>query len=258
MISSLQNRVALITGASKGIGKGIARTFAGLGAKLLLVGRDASGGERTSAELQANGTQASFYQADVADLASMQSAAAAAVERYGQLDILCANAGIFPSASLADMPGDQWDEVFRINVKGMLFSVQACLPFLRKSEAGRIVLISSITGPVTGFPGWSHYGASKAAQLGFLRTAALELAPDGITINAVLPGNVETEGMVALGEDYRQQMIRSIPLRRLGTPEDIGFAAAFLASREASFITGQTLIVDGGQVLPESVLALET
>jgi 3-oxoacyl-[acyl-carrier protein] reductase len=129
------------------------------------------------------------------------------------------------------------------------------LPFLRKSNAGRIVVTSSITGPITGFPGWSHYGASKAAQIGFIRTAAIELSQYGITINAVLPGNIETEGLSELGENYRRQMINSIPLKRLGTPDDVGFAVSFFASPEAGFITGQTLVVDGGQVLPESPIA---
>jgi 3-oxoacyl-[acyl-carrier protein] reductase len=123
---------------------------------------------------------------------------------------------------------------------------------LADSGRGRIVVTSSITGPTTGFPGWSHYGASKAAQLGFIRTAAIELAPKKITINAVLPGNVITEGLEAQGQDYLDTMSASIPLRRLGTPADIGHAALFFASEEAGYITGQTLVVDGGQVLPES------
>ena len=225
---------------------------------MLLVSRDASAGEKASAELRAGGARAAFRAGDITDLASMQNAAGEAIRRYGKLDILCANAGIFPAAALTDLSGDQWDEVFNVNVKGTLFSVQACLPFLRKSDAGRIVVTSSITGPITGFPGWSHYGASKAAQLGFIRTAAIELSQDGITINAVLPGNIETEGLKELGESYRQQMISSIPLKRLGTPDDVGFAVAFFASPEAGFITGQTLVVDGGQVLPESLAALAT
>ena len=143
-----------------------------------------------------------------------------------------------------------------VNVKGTFFAVTACLPALIASGRGRVVLTSSITGPITGFPGWSHYGASKAAQLGFLRTAAIELAPHGITVNAVLPGNVLTEGLADLGEEYLAGMARSIPLGRLGTVADIGNAALFLATAEAGYITGQTLVVDGGQVLPESLDAL--
>ena len=119
-----------------------------------------------------------------------------------------------------------------------------------------MILTSSITGPITGYPGWTHYGASKAGQLGFMRTAAIELAGDKITVNAVLPGNIMTEGLAALGEEYVSGMTSAIPLRRLGTVDEIGYAALFLASDEAGYITGQTLVVDGGQVLPESPEAL--
>ena len=127
---------------------------------------------------------------------------------------------------------------------------------MRKQQHGRVVLTSSITGPVTGFPGWAHYGASKAGQLGFMRSAALEYARFGITINAVMPGNILTEGLQAQGETYLAQMRAAIPTHTLGTPRDIGTAVCFLASDEAAYITGQTLIVDGGQVLPESPEAL--
>ena len=187
----------------------------------------------------------------------MAAMAAAAVERHGGLDILCANAGIFPMAKLADMTADDWDQVMGTNLKGMFLAVQACLPALQRSGRGRVVVTSSITGPITGLPGWSHYGASKAGQLGFVRTAAIELARHQITINAVLPGNVMTEGLVDLGQDYLDAMTASVPLRRLGSVEDIGNAALFFASDEAAYITGQTLVVDGGQVLPESLSALE-
>ena len=115
-----------------------------------------------------------------------------------------------------------------------------------------MILTSSITGPITGFPRWSHYGASKAAQLGFMRTAAIELAPHGITVNAVLPGNIFTEGLADMGEEYIAGMTRAIPAGALGKPEDIGHLAAFLATVEAGYITGQAIAVDGGQVLPES------
>jgi len=117
---------------------------------------------------------------------------------------------------------------------------------------GRVILTSSITGPITGFPGWTHYGASKAGQLGFLRTAAIELARDDITVNAVLPGNIMTEGLAGMGEDYVAGMTAAIPMRKLGSVADIGYAALFFATDEAAYITGQTIVVDGGQVLPES------
>jgi len=171
--------------------------------------------------------------------------------------VLCANAGIFPAVSLAEMTDENIDEVLGTNLRGTILSVQACLPALAASGHGRVVVTSSITGPITGFPGWAHYGASKAGQLGFLRTAAIELAASDITINAVLPGNIATEGLDELGEDYLASMTASIPLRRLGTVEEIGYTALFLATDEAGYITGQTIVVDGGQVLPESLAALD-
>ena len=128
---------------------------------------------------------------------------------------------------------------------------------LAASGHGRVVVTSSITGPITGYPGWSHYGASKAAQLGFLRTAAIELAPRRITINAIMPGNIATEGLDDMGADYIAGMEAASPQHRLGSVADIGNAALFFASEEAGYITGQTLVVDGGQVLPESPAALE-
>jgi 3-oxoacyl-[acyl-carrier protein] reductase len=180
-----------------------------------------------------------------------------AVERYGGIDILCCNAGVFPSAKLGEMRPADWDQVLDINLKGTFLSVSACLPSLRARGKGRIIVTSSITGPITGYPGWSHYGASKAGQLGFIRTAAIELATRNITINAVLPGNIRTEGVEGLGADYIERMTSAIPQRRLGSVEDVAYAALFLASDEAAFISGQTIIVDGGQVLPESHMALD-
>ena len=140
--------------------------------------------------------------------------------------------------------------------KGTFLSVQAAIPYLKASDQGRIVLTSSITGPVTGFPGWTHYGATKAGQLGFMRTACIELAKYGITVNAVMPGNIITEGLVGMGEDYQKAMAASVPLKRLGSVADIGHAALYFASKEAGYVTGQTIIVDGGQILPESLDAL--
>ena len=177
---------------------------------------------------------------------------ATVAERLGGLDVLCANAGIFPAAKLEDMSGAEWDEVLATNLKGTFLAVKTALPHLKRSDQARVVITSSITGPITGFPGWTHYGASKAGQLGFLRTAAIELAARNITINAVMPGNIVTEGLDELGPEYRQKMESMIPQRRLGTVEDIGNAALFLATDEAGYITGQTIVVDGGQTLPES------
>jgi 3-oxoacyl-[acyl-carrier protein] reductase len=255
LFNSIANRSVVVTGASKGIGFGIARVFAEAGAHVLLVSRNLEAAESAAAELRAQGAQAYGLAADISDENDCAAMAAAAVERLGGIDILCANAGIFPEHRLEDLTSAAIDNVLATNVKGTILSVHACLPALKASHHGRIVLTSSITGPITGFPGWSHYGASKAAQLGFMRTAAIELAPHNITINAVLPGNVASEGVVDLGEDYIAQMTAAVPMKRLGTVTDIGNAALFFATDEASYITGQSLIVDGGQILPESLEA---
>jgi 3-oxoacyl-[acyl-carrier protein] reductase len=253
MFTSLAGKSVIVTGGSKGIGKGIARVFARAGCKVLVVSRHLNEAEASAREL---GGSASGFAADVTDMKSMEAMARAAAERHGGIDVLCANAGIFPPARLEEMTDEQWDLVLNTNLKGTFHSVKACLPYLKNSKQGRIVITSSITGPVTGFPGWTHYGATKAGQLGFMRTACMELAKYGITVNAVMPGNILTEGLIGMGEDYQKSMAASIPLKRLGDVEDIGNAALFLATKEASYITGQTIIVDGGQIIPESLDAL--
>lgn len=250
-------RSILVTGGSRGIGKGIAAVFCRQGERVAVLGRDAAAGDACVAELGQTGNPPSFLRGDVRDREAMQRAAAAIAERHGGLDVLCCNAGQFPQVALETMEEEQWDALFATNLKGMLFSIQACLPLLKQSQAGRIVLTSSITGPITGYPGWSHYGASKAGMLGFMRTAAMELAPFGITINAVMPGSIKTEAVAELGEAFEQGTSRVIPLQRFCAPEDVGHAVAFFASLQAGYITGQTLVVDGGQVLPESPLCFE-
>jgi 3-oxoacyl-[acyl-carrier protein] reductase len=242
-----------VTGASKGIGKGIAAGFARAGAKVLVVGRDGDAAAGAAAEL---GERCTPFAADVADPDACAAMAQAAVERHGGLDVLCANAGIFPDVRLAEMSAADIDRVLGTNLKGSMLSVIACLPALEASGRGRVILTSSITGPITGFPGWAHYGASKAGQLGFMRTAAVELARQNITVNAVLPGNILTEGLIELGADYQASMAASIPAGRLGSVDDIANACLFLATDEAAYITGQALGVDGGQVLPESLDAM--
>jgi len=248
------SRTAIVTGGSKGIGKGIAMGFADAGYRVLVVARNGAEADAVAEEI---GGGASGFAADVSKLADVQAMAAAAVERFGGIDVLCANAGIFPAAKLADMTEADFDLVMDVNLKGTFLSVQACLPALKASKAGRIVLTSSITGPITGYPGWSHYGASKAGQLGFMRTAAIELAPFGITVNAVMPGNIMTEGMAGVGQDYIDKTAASVPMKRLGVVADIAGAALYFASDVANYVTGQTIVVDGGQVLPENTGALD-
>src|SRR3954447_5557581 len=258
MFTPLTGRPVIVAGGTRGIGKGIASVFARAGTNVVLTGRTERAGETAVRDLSAVGAgHVSYLQGDVSSAKDCERIAAAGASRHGGIDVVCANAGIFPDVKLADMTEADIDAIFGTNVKGTMLTVKACLPHLERSGHGRVILTSSITGPITGFPGWSHYGATKAAQLGFLRTAAIELAPMGITINAVMPGNVETEGLAELGEDYRRTMEASIPVGKLGTVQDIGNAALFFASDEAGYITGQTLVVDGGQVLPESPAALE-
>ena len=246
-----------MTGASKGIGKGIARVFAAQGAHVLIAARDLAQAEAAAAEIRTGGGVASAVAVDVSRAEDNALMAQTASERHGGIDILCCNAGIFPAAKLFDMKESDWDQVLDVNLKGTFLSIQACLTALKAKGKGRIILTSSITGPITGYPGWSHYGASKAGQLGFIRSAAIELAPHNITINAVLPGNILTEGVKALGPEYIARMTSAIPAGRLGSVEDVAYAALFLASDEAAFVSGQTIVVDGGQVLPESHIAFE-
>ncbi len=253
MTQSLKGRSVIVTGGSKGIGKGIARVFAQAGAKVAIMTRHADQAEAAAKEI---GHGAFGLGGDVTSLASMENAMKEVDKRNGGLDVLCANAGIFPPARLEEMTSEQWDEVNDTNLKGTFHSVKAAIPYLKKSAQGRIVLTSSITGPVTGYPGWTHYGATKAGQLGFMRTACIELAKYAITVNAVLPGNIVTEGLAGMGEEYRRTMAASVPLGRLGHVDDIGHAALYFASKEAAYVTGQTIIVDGGQILPESLEAL--
>ncbi len=258
MPTVLRDKSVIVTGGAKGIGRGIAKVLAGRGAQVCIIGRNEQDGAVAVEVLRGSGGTVRFCRGDVKERADMEKAAATVAAEFGGVDILCANAGIFPSARIEELTESAWDDVFATNLKGMLFCIQACLPYLKRSAAGRIVITSSITGPLTGYPGWSHYGATKAGMLGFMRTAALELARFKITINAVLPGTILTEGLSDLGSEYLETITASIPLRRFGTVEEIGHAVAFLASEEAGFITGQTLVVDGGQTLPESLQALES
>ncbi|OPX05259.1 3-oxoacyl-ACP reductase FabG [Mycobacterium sp. AT1] len=256
MFQSLQGRTAIVTGGSRGIGRGIAETFAAAGINVVITGRSQVDVDAAVTALADAPGRVSGVAADVTSPDDCKKVVAAAVERHGGLDIVCANAGIFPSARLEDMTPEDLEEVLGVNFKGTVYVIQAALSALADSGHGRIVVTSSITGPFTGYPGWSHYGASKAAQLGFIRTAAMELAPKKITINAVLPGNIMTEGLVEMGQDYMDQMTASVPAGRLGTVADIGNAALFFATEEAGYVTGQSLVVDGGQILPESQAAI--
>ena len=250
----LTDQVAIVTGGARGIGRGIASVLAAEGARVVIADLDAEDGESTASALRAQGLEVLAVATDVTDRDSVDAMAALVVGEHARIDILAANAGIYPTAELAAIDDAVWDHVMDVNVKGAVRAVQACMSTMVSRGYGRIVLTSSITGPLTGQPGFAHYGASKAAMLGFMRSAAVELATRGVTINAVLPGTVRTPGFADTSEEHQRQMLSSIPMGRYGDPEDVGWAVRFLASPEARYITGQTLIVDGGQVLPEAPL----
>jgi 3-oxoacyl-[acyl-carrier protein] reductase len=253
-MQALTGQVAVVTGAARGIGRGIASVLAAEGAHVVVVDLDASLGEAAVDELRAQGAAATAISADVTDRGSVDAMAARVSAELQRVDIVAANAGIYPFAELSTMDDAMWDRVLNLNVGGAVRTIQACLPSMVARGYGRIVLTSSITGPITGQPGFAHYGASKAAMLGFMRSAAVELAKTGVTVNAVMPGNVSTPGFADTSDEHQQRMLSSIPMGRYAEPEEVGWAVRFLASPEAGYITGQTLIVDGGQVLPEAPL----
>lgn len=249
--SNIEQSRVLITGGSQGIGLGIARAFVDAGATVIISGRDGDRLAEAQAVLAAGGGLVHAVRGDVATRSGCHDLAEATLSLVGGLDVLCANAGVYPECTIDQLGDDSVDDVLATNLKGTIYAVQAFRSALVSAPHGRVVVTSSITGHTTGYPGLSVYGASKAAQVGFVRSAALELAPFGVTVNAICPGSIHTEGLAGLGEDAMAMMRRSIPLGRLGDPYDIGALAVFLASPTAGFITGQAIVVDGGQTLPE-------
>jgi 3-oxoacyl-[acyl-carrier protein] reductase len=252
----LLGKVAIITGSGKGIGKAIAQLFAEEGAKVLISDIEEAIARNVCEDLQRAGADAAYVKADVSSREDCEEMARVAVERFGKIDVLCSNAGIFPWTRIEDMTEEEWDNVHAVNLKGAFLAVKACMPQMIKQNTGKVLFVSSIIGPITGFSGWAHYGATKAGLLGFMRCAAVEFAKNNITVNAILPGIIKTEGMENLGEDFIKSSGLVIPMSRLGDPKEIAYAALFLASDEANYITGQTLVVDGGQTLPESGFAV--
>ncbi|HSX03577.1 MAG TPA: SDR family oxidoreductase [Rhabdochlamydiaceae bacterium] len=250
-----KDQVVIITGASRGIGRSIADLFAKEGAKLLLASRDELLLNKVKEEIQSSCNEVMVIKADVSNQTDMEKMAQKALAKWGRIDVLCHNAGIYPQARLENMSLSEWQKVIDVNLTGTFLAVKACIPTMKAQAQGKIVITSSISGPQTALPGLSHYTASKAGINGFIRTASVELAKYKININAVEPGNILTEGLAECGEEYIQNMTKAIPLGRLGNPEEVAQGVLFLASNEASYITGQSLIIDGGQILPESHFA---
>ena len=254
MGNRLKNKVAIVTGGSRGIGRGIAGVFAKEGARVVIASRDAKAGAIAIEQITGDGHEAIFVPTDVSIEKETVNMARSAIGNYGRIDILCHNAGVYSTVFLEEMDTSEWDAIHAVNLRGSFLALKAVLAQMKKQRYGRIVLTTSITGPRTGIPGQSHYAATKAGMNGLIHSAALELAKYNITINGVEPGNILTEGLRCLGKEHIDQMAASIPLGRLGTPEDVAYAMLFLASEEAAWITGTTIVVDGGQILPEAKL----
>lgn len=248
MSGRLEAQVALIIGAARGIGAGIAERFAEEGASIVIADTDAEAGLATARRLDA-----AFVETDIARKADAERAVALAVSRFGRLDLLVQNAGIYPWTLIEDIEPEEWDAVLGVNLRGTYLAARAALPAMKERGHGRMIFTSSITGPRVTSPGHGHYSASKAGINGFIKAAALEFSAYGITVNGIEPGNILTEGMTAhRSPAFIRSMAEAVPLGRLGTPRDVANAALFLASDEASYITGTTIVVDGGQTLPES------
>lgn len=234
----LKNRVAIVTGGTKGIGKGIADKLASLGAKVIVCARNK---EKTKHHL---------VLCDVSNLNHVQSLIAEVIKKYKKVDILVNNAGIYPNVPFKDMTEEQWDQVINTNLKSMFIVTRAVLPYMTAQGKGSIINLSSIAGTSKGYEGSVHYCASKAGVLGFTRATAVEFAKLGIRVNAIAPGLILTPGVTsAIDEKGINDFIQTVPLKRAGLPKDIGEAAAFLATDASSYITGQVIIVDGGNTV---------
>jgi 3-oxoacyl-[acyl-carrier protein] reductase len=247
MTGRLAGRTALVIGAARGIGKGTALRFVEEGANLVLADWEAEAGKASADEVGGR-----FIHADISKYVDAEAAVALAVAEFGRLDIIVQNAGVYPWQLIENTTSDDWDRVMAVNLRGSFNAAKAALKPMRAQGYGRILFTSSITGPHVTSPGHGHYSATKAGINGFIRAAALEFAPHGITVNGVEPGNILTEAMQEhRGPAFIADMESAIPLGRLGSARDVANAFLFLASDEASYITGTTIVVDGGQLLPE-------
>jgi 3-oxoacyl-[acyl-carrier protein] reductase len=241
----LTGRVALVTGSTRGIGRAIAETLAGCGARVAIVGRDAGKAAEVAAQIS---PEARGFACDVADVASVTALIAAVETEFGSLDILVNNAGLTRDNIMLRLKDDDWDAVIDANLRGAFASIRAATRGMMKRRWGRIINISSVVGLV-GNKGQSNYAASKAGLIGLTKSVAKEFASRNILANAIAPGFIETDMTNAMTAEARAALTGTIPLERLGTPRDIAGMVAFLASDFGAYITGQVLVIDGGMVM---------
>jgi 3-oxoacyl-[acyl-carrier protein] reductase len=243
----LSNKVAIITGAARGIGQCAAEVFCQEGATVIIWDL-LDEGETTAQRLRDLGYQASFIKVSTTDVAAIEAATQAVVNRYGRIDILINNAGVTRDKTLLKMSFEEWQQVIDVNLSGVFNCTKIIAPYMVQQQYGRIICTSSING-VHGAFGQTNYAAAKAGIIGMVRTWAKELGPKGITVNAVAPGYIRTPMTDAMPEEVRKQAVSTIPVRRIGEPTDIAYAYLYLASNEASFVNGHVLAVNGGAAL---------
>jgi 3-oxoacyl-[acyl-carrier protein] reductase len=241
----LTGRVALVTGSTRGIGRAIAETLSNCGARVAIVGRDASRAAEVAAQIS---PEARGFACDVSDVASVTALVAAVEEAFGSVDILVNNAGLTRDNIMLRLKDDDWDAVIDANLRGAFASIRAATRGMMKRRWGRIINISSVVGLV-GNKGQSNYAASKAGLIGLTKSVAKEFASRNILANAIAPGFIETDMTGAMTAEARAALTGSIPLERLGSPNDIAGMVAFLASEHGAYITGQVLVIDGGMVM---------
>lgn len=258
MLGNLTGKVAIVTGSGQGIGEGIAKVFGQAGASVVVATRTASNGQQTVDDINKAGGEAILVQCDVGKRAEVEAMVARTVEHYGRVDVAIHNAGICEFLSIENLTDEELERTLAVNTKAAFWMTQACLPHFRKQGGGRFLFTSSVTGPRVAMPETAHYAISKGGLNGFIRTAALEYARENITVNGVEPGYIMTELMATVGtEEELNAMSNCIPVGYFGKIEDIGNAMLFLASDEASYITGQTLVIDGASTLPESQVVMD-
>jgi len=245
---NLTDKVAIVTGASRGIGEAIAKQLSSCGAKIILIARNSDQLVAVKETIISNGGIAESIAGDVSNLNSISEIITNTIDKWGRIDILVNNAGIARDNIIMRMKEDDWDSVMNINLKGCFNGIKSVARPMIKNKAGRIINITSVIGQI-GNAGQSNYAASKAGIMGLTKSMAKELGSRNITVNAVAPGYITTDMTNELNDEVKEQMKSSIPLGRLGTPDDVANLVCFLASDEAGYITGQTFNVDGGMVM---------